>query len=235
MSLMTYFIRGGTHGLVFAAQWLGHLAKLVIVAAVIFGIGFLLFADFIKDEPAEVIGKADGIVALTGGEARISAAIRLLSDEHGKRLLISGVNPSTTREQLIRLNPKSAGQFRCCIDLDWNALDTIGNAEETAAWVRRRGFKSLIVVTSSYHMPRSIIELRRELPDVELIPYPVKSRAFEKGEWWTHPAGLRLLLTEYLKLFPTLVRFAASRVFSGDGGVSSSRAASSGPGSVPGR
>jgi uncharacterized SAM-binding protein YcdF (DUF218 family) len=235
MSLMTCFIKGGTHGLVYAVQWIGHLAKLAVVMAMVFGIGFLVFADCIDDEPAEVLGNAEGIVALTGGEARIAAAIGLLSNGHGKRLLISGVNPSTTREQLSRLNPKSEMQFRCCIDLDWNALDTIGNAEETAAWVRRRGFKSLIVVTSSYHMPRSLIELRRELPDVTLIPYPVKPRSFEKGEWWTHPAGLRLLLSEYIKMFPALAHFAASRLTSGDGGVSSSRAASGGEAAMPGR
>jgi uncharacterized SAM-binding protein YcdF (DUF218 family) len=212
MSKFSRFVVAGTHVLVFIARWIGHIAKLVILAAILWGAGFVVFAEMITDEPSGITGEAEGIVALTGGEARVAAAIGLLSEGKAKRLLISGVNPSTTREQLVHLNPQSAKLFRCCIDLDWNAQDTIGNAEETAGWTRRMHFKSLIVVTSSYHMPRSLVELRRELPDVDLIPYPVKPRAFEGGEWWTHPAGLRLLLSEYIKMFPALARFAASRL-----------------------
>ncbi len=189
-------------------------AKTAGIFAGLFVIGFVLFAASIVRERSAAQRKADGIVALTGGEARISEAIRLLSGNYGKRLLISGVNPATTRLQLIQLNPENERLFRCCIDLDKNAIDTVGNAEETAAWVRRRGFRSLIVVTSSYHMPRSLIELRRELPDISLIPHAVTPADFETEQWWNHPQTFRILLSEYLKMYPSLVRFATSRLFS---------------------
>ncbi|MDZ4791289.1 MAG: YdcF family protein [Hyphomicrobiales bacterium] len=189
-------------------------AKTAGLLAGLFIIGFVLFAANIERKPGAAQQRADGIVALTGGEARIAEAIRLLGNNYGKRLLISGVNPATTRLQLIRLNPQNAGLFRCCIDLDKNAVDTVGNAEETAAWVRRRGFKSLIVVTSSYHMPRSLMELRRELPDTALIPYPVKPVDFETEQWWNHPTSFKILLSEYLKMYPSFVRYTASRLFS---------------------
>ncbi len=189
-------------------------AKAAGIFAGLFVIGFVLFAADIGREKSAASEKADGIVVLTGGEARIAEAIRLLSSNYGKRLLISGVNPATTRLQLIQLNPKNERLFKCCIDLDKNAVDTVGNAEETAEWVRRRSFRSLIVVTSSYHMPRSLIELRRELPNITLIPHAVTPTDFETEQWWNHPPTLRILLSEYLKMYPSLVRYTASRLFS---------------------
>lgn len=213
MSWIGNFIQNAADVLAAAARWTGHLATLAILAVLALAGGFLVFADLATSGDRADPGRADGIVVLTGGEERVAAAIDLLMHDHGARLLISGVNPSTTRDQLARLYPKAVAQFRCCIDLDWNAVDTISNAEETAAWARRRGFKSLIVVTSGYHMPRSIIELKRELPEARLIPYPVK--AFEMDSLWTHPAELRLLLWEYFKLFPAMARFAAARIAGG--------------------
>lgn len=195
------------------ARLLQIAARLVAVALSVLFIGFIVFAGLVIRGPLPDLPRADGIVALTGGEARISEALKLLSQRYGKRLLISGVNRSTTRSELIHLNPASAELFTCCIDLDQHALDTIGNAEQTAAWMRKRGFKSLIVVTSSYHMPRSLIELRRELPDIELIPYPVTPPTFEVNRWWAHPPSLKLLVSEYVKLLPSLIRYAASRFF----------------------
>ncbi len=201
-------------GEVFSLARLLHIAaRLGAVAVAAFFIGFVVFTGIAIREPSSNLPHADGIVALTGGEARISEALKLLSQAYGKRLLISGVNPSTTRSELIHLNPESAALFTCCIDLDQHALDTIGNAEQTAAWIRKRGFKSLIVVTSSYHMPRSLIELRRALPDIELIPYPVTPPKFDVDHWWAHPPSLKLLVSEYVKLLPSLVRYTAARFF----------------------
>ncbi|MDX2265481.1 MAG: YdcF family protein [Hyphomicrobiales bacterium] len=198
-------------------------AKLAGALAGAFVVGFLVFTGVVEraaERQASALRPADGIVALTGGESRVSVAVGLLSRAYGKRLLISGVHPSTSRFHLIRLNPQNAALFRCCIDLDKNALDTAGNAYETAAWARRRGFRSLIVVTSIYHMPRSLMELRRVLPDAVLIPYPVRSPNFDTERWWSHPPSLRLMLAEYLKLFPSLARYAADRVFPDDAGAS---------------
>ena len=114
---------------------------------------------------------ADGIVVLTGGAFRISDALELLAAGRGQRLLITGVNPATRSREISRLVPEHQRWFACCVDLDHSAINTIGNAIETRRWAKARGFKSLIVVTSNFHMPRAMAELAHQLPDVTLVPY----------------------------------------------------------------
>jgi uncharacterized SAM-binding protein YcdF (DUF218 family) len=187
-------------------RWLiGGLAAAVGIAALGLA-GFVYFSRLINEEPDLPIQAADAIVVLTGGEARIPEAIKLLARGKGRRLLISGVNPITTRKELASLMPNSQGLFRCCVDVDYVARDTIGNATETRNWVDKRGFKSLIVVTASYHMPRSLAELRRALPDTRFIPYPVKPGNLHTEDWWTHTPTLRFLAKEYIKFLPAFGR-----------------------------
>ncbi len=182
-------------------------------AAMLFAGGFVVFASLVTAEPTGRTATADAIVALTGDEERIEAATLLLAEGRGKRLLISGVNRKTSRAALERLAPDSAGYFACCIDIDYLALDTIGNADETRAWVERRGFHSVIIVTSDYHMPRSLVEFGRAMPGVELIPHPTASHHLNRKFWWTSLGTTKLLMAEYLKLLPASARLAASRLF----------------------
>jgi uncharacterized SAM-binding protein YcdF (DUF218 family) len=175
-------------------------------AAVVFLGGFLLFATGIPRVKSVPAHPADGIVALTGGASRISDAMELLADNQGKRLLISGVNPATKPGELIRLTPEYEKLFSCCIDLGHQALNTTGNALEIAQWSRALGFHSLIVVTSSWHMPRALIELRREMPDIELIPYSVITDRMRDEPWWTNLQTARLLMLEYLKYLAAIAR-----------------------------
>lgn len=198
--------------------WWGKLGLWGIAAAggLAFA-GFLAFSSLVNGNAAGTIRAADAIVVLTGGEARIPEAVKLLAQGKGRRLLISGVNPVTTRGELASLAPNSKRWFRCCIDVGQEARDTIGNAAETRAWVKKRGFKSLIVVTATYHMPRSLAELRRTLPDVDLIAYPVKPRNLHLEEWWAHQGSLQLLATEYMKFVPALGRCIAAEIGRGRG------------------
>lgn len=188
---------------------------LAVIFALFFS-GFIFFCHMVAAEPDDP-GRADGIVALTGGEARIPAAIKLLAGGKGRRLLISGVNPATTQQELVSLMPDSKQWFRCCIDVDKVARDTIGNANETRAWMDRRHFRSLIVVTASYHMPRSLAELRRALPSAELIPYPVTPRPLQVDSWWNSPAALELLVSEYVKFLPAFGRCVLTQLRYGQG------------------
>jgi uncharacterized SAM-binding protein YcdF (DUF218 family) len=176
-----------------------------LVIVVFFG-GFVLFASAIPREEEEFHRSADGIVALTGGASRITDAAELLAAGRGKRLLISGVNPSTTPAELIRLNPELEKQYACCVDLGHQALNTTGNAMEIAQWTRENQFRSIIVVTSAWHMPRALVELDRELAGVELIPRAVVSDRMRDEPWWTNPQTVRLLLVEYVKYLATYAR-----------------------------
>jgi uncharacterized SAM-binding protein YcdF (DUF218 family) len=149
---------------------------------------------------------------LTGGPFRLSAAARLLAAGLGSRLLISGVNHMTTREDLFRSSGLTHVLFDCCVDIGYSAHDTSGNADEAKEWVDHHRFARLIVVTSSYHMPRSLTELGRALPQVALIPYPVVPRTFRAERWWMHASSIRLLFTEYLKFLPSAARFGVARL-----------------------
>lgn len=168
--------------------------------------GFLWFAAAIATEEPELKAPADAIVALTGGASRIEDGLALLARGHGKRLLISGVHRSTRAGELTRLSPQNPALFACCVDIDRRALNTEGNAIETAAWVRRHAFRSLVVVTSSYHMPRALTEFAAVMPGIELIPYPVVAPQRRGQWWWTSPATIRLYAMEYAKLFVARVR-----------------------------
>jgi uncharacterized SAM-binding protein YcdF (DUF218 family) len=179
---------------------------MVTSVIVIFLGGFVLFASTIPREEDESHRSADGIVALTGGASRIADAVELLTAGRGQRLLISGVNPSTTPGELIRLTPELEKLFACCVDLGHQALNTTGNAMEIAQWTREHQFRSIIVVTSAWHMPRALVELERELTGVELIPHAVVSDRMRDEPWWTNPQTVRLFLVEYVKYLATYAR-----------------------------
>jgi uncharacterized SAM-binding protein YcdF (DUF218 family) len=163
------------------------------------GGGFLWFVWAVPATEAAPSRNADGIVVLTGSAFRISDALDLLAAGRGQRLLITGVNPQTRSQEISRLVPEHQRWFNCCVDLDHSALNTVGNAVETRRWAQARGFHSLIVVTSNFHMPRAMAELGRELPDVTLVPYPVVSDRVRVEAWWENPSTARLLFWEYLK------------------------------------
>jgi uncharacterized SAM-binding protein YcdF (DUF218 family) len=143
---------------------------------------------------------------LTGGSSRVSDAMELLAGGYGKRLLISGVHPTNAASDISRTLPDNHSLLRCCVDLDRSAVNTRSNAAETRRWVKDRGFKSLIVVTSNYHMPRAIVELSHAMPDVALIPFAVVGEKWRDEPWWTSGATLRLLLSEYVKYVAAEVR-----------------------------
>ncbi len=176
--------------------------------------GFLWFAFSVAREEPPLDRSADGIVALTGGASRIADAVELLASGRGRRLLITGVGPTTNAAELMRLAPDHQRWFGCCIDLDHTAANTVGNAVQTRQWARERGFRSLVVVTSGYHMPRAMLEIGHRLPDVTLIPFPVVSGQIRAEPWWRHPATARILVFEYLKFLVAAARIKLEPVIS---------------------
>ena len=181
---------------------------LFLILVLIWVSGLFAFAARIaRSTPAPDPQPADAIVVLTGpSNARIIAAMKLLEDGKGGRLLISGVNRKATRADVASV-AKAPGQlFDCCVDLGFSAADTIGNARETAAWARAYRFRRLIVVTSDYHMPRAILELKGALPEGQLVPYPVPTEEIDPRRWWKSGEGARRMVLEYSKYLVILVR-----------------------------
>jgi uncharacterized SAM-binding protein YcdF (DUF218 family) len=189
---------------------LGWSALVACVAAVVLlGFGFLWFVWRVPADEVALNRNADGIVALTGGASRIADAMELMAAGRGKRLLISGAYRTTTPGEISRLNPVYARVAGCCVDFD-NSLNTLGNAIETRRWAERWGFRSLIVVTSNYHMPRALAEIAHQLPGVALVPFPVVTDKQRAEPWWTNSAIARLMLSEYMKYVFARVRMGVT-------------------------
>lgn len=180
--------------------WRGAAGVVVLYLA-----GFVLFMAMLPEPVAETkVAHADGIVALTGEDARLAPAVTLLEEGVAPRLLISGVFPGTTKSDLKDLTHGGA-RFDCCADLGFAARDTGGNAREAAHWVRNHRFRSLIVVTASYHMPRSLVEFEAAMPNVKLIAFPVETDPVKPTflKRWYRLQG------EYAKFLLTEVAIAA--------------------------
>ena len=186
--------------------WAKRLAAaLALIGMAVFALGFLWFVSRVPKTEIVLARGADGIVVVTGGASRIADAVELLSAGHGRRLLISGVHPTTTSREIARLLPEFGHLIACCVDLDHSAVNTVGNAIETRNWTKQQGFRSLIVVTSNYHMPRTMAELAWHMPDIELIPFPVVTERMRTEPWWSSESA-RLLFAEYLKYMFAQVR-----------------------------
>ena len=156
-------------------------------------------AWFVHDamRPPVLPPRADGIVALTGGQGRIEESVRLLVQGRAGRLLISGVDPHATRGDFLRhLPPPVPLAAWTHTTLGSRATSTLGNADETAAWVREYGLHSLIVVTAGYHIRRAMLEISRTVPGVRLYGDPIRSPALAHP---FHPATMRLMVVEYDK------------------------------------
>src|SRR6185503_11288573 len=178
----------------------------VVAGAAVICAGFVWFIYHVPAEEISLDRNADGIVVLTGGASRIADAIELLAAGRGKRLLISGVHRATSAAEIARIMPRHEGLVACCVDLDYSAVNTVGNAVGTRRWARDRGFTSLIVVTSAYHMPRTMAELEKQMPDTVLVPFPVVTEKLRNEPWWASAPTARLILSEYAKFVVAQLR-----------------------------
>jgi uncharacterized SAM-binding protein YcdF (DUF218 family) len=199
--------------------------KFVVLCGIAVLLGFGAFIWLLPSEEVALDRKADGIVVLTGGTSRVTDGLELLASGHGKRLLISGVNPGTTTADIAREVADYNRYFTCCVDLDYSAQNTLGNAVGTRRWALDRDFHSLIIVTSAYHMPRALAEIAHQLPNVTLIPFPVVSDRLRIEPWWSNSTTTKLVVSEYLKfLFAHVrMRFDTVAVESSDSRFSDAR------------
>ena len=183
-----------------AALW-----TILVVAMVWLG-GLVWYASLIPRPGAPSPVKSEAIVVLTGGSDRMAEGLRLLEGGIGRKLFVSGVYHRVEVKELLRVAKKNPGELECCIELGYTADNTAGNARETAAWMDKEGFRSLRLVTASYHMPRSLVEFHRAMPEIEIIVHPVFPEGFKRDEWWLWPGSTTLIASEFGKYLMALVR-----------------------------
>jgi len=174
------------------------------VAALLFLLGFAWFVErtnAIAPPGADV--PIDGIIVLTGGRARVETGLALLRARRGARLLISGVSPIIRgRDNFARILGADPALLECCVDLGREALNTNGNALESAAWVKKYRYHTVLIVTNRYHMLRSLAELRYKMPEIKLLPFPVE----QEGGIFRSLENFRLFFSEYIKFLVVRLR-----------------------------
>lgn len=155
----------------------------------------------------------DAVVVLTGGSNRLQTGFDLLAQKRGKKLFISGVYQGVeVRELLAQWKKEGADELDCCVVLGFEADDTAGNADETAAWMETEGFTSFYLVTSHYHMKRALLEMRRAAPHLRVRPWPVAPEGLDIGNWWRDPPARSLIIREYSKYLAASVITSVRRI-----------------------
>ncbi len=187
--------------------------RILAALTAVLAIGFVIFMNAVRSFVPDTSARADGIVVLTGPGDRISLGLELLASGRARRMLISGVHPSNkTAADLLRRLAGRQVKVPCCVDLGHVAENTIGNAMEAREWAHNWGFKSLLVVTAAYHMPRSLAEFSRAMPDVRLEAYPAVGRPKDQYLWSLDRHSWRMHASEYIKLLVSCARLGMGRM-----------------------
>ncbi len=165
-------------------------------------IGLLFFIDGIpKIKDGQHTKKLDAIVVLTGGSNRINSGFDLLEKNMGKKLFISGVYRGVDAKELLsrwKKDPKK-NILDVDVELGFEAYNTKQNAKETITWLKKEKIKSIYLVTSNYHIKRSLIEFKKRAPKITIIPYPIKPNNFDLNKWWENSRTASLIIKEYNK------------------------------------
>ncbi len=139
------------------------IRRLISLVLVIWALGFVGFAATLpQPEPAS---QTDAIVVPTGSGGRIERGLAMLETQAARQMLVSGVDPKVRPSEFIAEYDVPQSTMDCCITLGFSALDTRGNARETAQWMEARRFTSLRLVTADWHMRRAALELASQLPE----------------------------------------------------------------------
>ncbi len=185
---------------------LWRLGGALFLCAAVWVAGLVWFATQMPATVTTGTQKTDAIVVLTGGRGRVHQGLELLSQNRAKRLFISGVYRGVDVKALLRISRQSPEKLACCVSLGYQADNTQGNAVETAAWMREQGLHSLRLVTSAYHMPRSLLEFRRAMPDITIVPHPVSPEQNPQMGWKRWPGRAGLIVSEFSKYLVALIR-----------------------------
>lgn len=185
---------------------IGRVVLGVVAALALWLPGLVWYAAALPDTVEDPTSPTDAIVVLTGGSERLHTGLELLREGRAEALFVSGVYRDTDLDALLRDEGVVEPALRKRIIIGHVATDTVGNAIETAVWMRETRRQSLRLVTAAYHMPRSLLEFRAALPEVRVVPHPVFPSHVKQESWWQFPGTAALLATEYTKYLVARLR-----------------------------
>ncbi|MGB0935576.1 MAG: YdcF family protein [Alphaproteobacteria bacterium] len=187
------------------------LGRFIGITALVWVAGFAIYLNQTRitaDFPPE---KVDAIVVLTGDKGRSREGVELLKAGVSKKMLISGVNRGVSKAGLLRRYRVDPDLLGCCIDLDYEAENTFENAQESAKWLRHKQVESIVLITSHYHMPRSLAEFKNVIPEITIYPQTVISAEFNEGNF---SKLTQRILGEYNKYLYVLGRIVLQKITS---------------------
>ena len=157
--------------------------------------------------------ESPNIVILTGGTNRIKDGLNIIenfgkSNKNNYKILVSGTGMGFTKNSLKKkLGPNFNPQLiQCCIDLDSVSKNTFTNARETFKWANKYNIKEFILITSNYHMPRSILEFKNVMPNLKIFTYAITPEKHDIKNWLSSYQTFGLVLTEYCKYIVASLR-----------------------------
>lgn len=191
-------------------------SRIIAVCFIVFTAWLISLFCFIKNLPVLKMADPvpmDAVITLTGGSNRVKTGFELLGQGLGKKLFISGVYRGVDVQEIMTHMKKDVdSHWECCVALGFDADDTIGNARETAAWVKKENITTAYLVTSNYHMQRALLEFQRFAPQLNITPWPVEPEGHDLKSWWKNPATAGLLAREHAKYLVVRARYSLTGV-----------------------
>lgn len=169
------------------------LRRVLAAPLIVWALGFIWFAVALP-QPAPQ-SHTDAIVVPTGSGGRIQRGLEMLQLGAAEKMLVTGVDSTVQPGEFQAEFEVPQEVMDCCVTLGFAALDTRGNARETAQWLEQQDYGSLRLVTADWHMRRAALELRQQLPeDISITRDAVHSQP-----------SLKTLFLEYHKLIAVWV------------------------------
>ena len=157
--------------------------------------GFLIFLKKIHYTQISFNYKTDGIAVLTGGKGRINLGLDLFNKNRNLRLIISGVDKKVSDRSIIPNN--LINKFNITIDKD--SETTYDNAKVINNWTSKHKLQNVAIITSYYHMPRSMMLIRSLTPTINFYAYPVEKKTFKNISFIENISYYFFLTEEYIK------------------------------------
>ncbi|MEC8100472.1 MAG: YdcF family protein [Pseudomonadota bacterium] len=174
---------------------------ILVVFNITFFTGFQRFYLSIKNYQITYNKNIQGIAVLTGGKGRISEGLEVFKSYKDIYLLISGVDKSIKIEEILPANLLNNQK----VFTDTISETTRDNAIAIIKWAKKYNIRHIKIITSDYHMPRSMIVLSKNTKNLSFYAHPVKSNIDIMLGDLKSLNKLNFLMKEYFKYLLSLI------------------------------